>query len=262
MFKRQYRFIVILIFVRLTLANPSIAQINESDTTRFQLRASVTGNYQEGNVNLFLVRGKLDVSLRLNKHIVFKSQNANLYQEFSNNKADNDIFSRNYLYLNPTKKWYPFIITYINTNFRRKIDYRYFTGIGGTYRLFNNVNNTIKISLSAVQEKTHFNTSTFNDDRYNGSNSIELCRSTLYLGGWYYVAKTKLRFYYDAYYQIAMNYASNYRSQIDVGIDFPVWKGLAFNSSFNFTHENIVPLGIEQQDKIVSLGCSYSLRKK
>jgi len=124
-----------LIIYMLLLSWVSVkAQLNESDTVKFQLRTSLTGNYQQGNVNILTVRSKLDFSFSPVKDFVFKSQNSSLYQEFSSKKADNDIFSRNFIYYKPQKKIYPFGIAYISTNYRRKIDTRLFTGAGLTYR--------------------------------------------------------------------------------------------------------------------------------
>ena len=42
------------------LNNVVFAQINESDTTRFQLRANLTGNYQQGNVTVTTIKSRLD----------------------------------------------------------------------------------------------------------------------------------------------------------------------------------------------------------
>ena len=43
------------------------AQLNESDTVKFQLRASLTGNYQQGNVELLNLKSKLEFSFLLQK---------------------------------------------------------------------------------------------------------------------------------------------------------------------------------------------------
>ena len=77
------------------------AQLNESDTVKFQLRASLTGNYQQGNVELLNIKSKLEFVFSQQKDWVFKSQNSSLYQSFYSKEADNDIFSRNYLYYHP-----------------------------------------------------------------------------------------------------------------------------------------------------------------
>lgn len=109
-------------FIILSLSlGKSFAQLNESDTSKFQLRASVTGNYQQGNVEVLNLKSKIDCSFSLHENWVIKTQNNSLYQAFDSVQADNDIFSRNYIYYKPQHKFYPFAIAYISTNYRRKI---------------------------------------------------------------------------------------------------------------------------------------------
>jgi hypothetical protein len=141
---------------------PMMSQINESDTISFQLKSTITGNYQKGNVNVLSIKSKIEFTKRLLKQFVYKSQNNSLYQEFGQKKSDNDVFSRNYLYYKPKNKIYPFGIAYLSSNYRRKIDFRYFTGAGLTYQIWNTKTNIVKLSASLVYEETKFKTTSFN----------------------------------------------------------------------------------------------------
>ncbi|MBX9782709.1 MAG: DUF481 domain-containing protein [Chitinophagaceae bacterium] len=211
---------------------------------------------------MFAIRSKIDFSYSPVKNFVFKSQNNSLYQEFGSKKADNDIFSRNFLYYKPQKKIYPFGIAYISTNYRRKIDTRLFAGAGVTFQLLNKTYHVIKFSANAVYETNKFNGTSFNYGEYNGSNKINLWRGTLFAGGWNYLLNRKLRFYYDAYWQPAFSNKNNYRTQFDIGADFPVWKGLSFNALYTFTHENVTVINVKQEDKILTFGLAYNLKIK
>lgn len=109
------------------------AQINESDTLKLKASLSLTGFYQGGNVETFIFRAKTDVSFIPWKNWVFKNQNSYVYQAFGKDKADEDILSLNFLYLNPDRKIYPFVLGFVSTNFRREIDLRYLVGAGVTF---------------------------------------------------------------------------------------------------------------------------------
>ena len=196
------------------------AQLNESDTAKFQLRTTLTGNYQQGNVDVLTIRGKLEFIFSPAKRWAFKSQNSSLYQAFYNKKADNDLFSRNYFYYRPEQKVYPFAMAYISANYRRKIDSRYFAGAGITWQLISHNNMLMKLSLSSVYENSLFNGKQYNESQYDGDDKIHLWRGTLYMSGWIYLFQKHLRVYYDAYWQPAFNNRSNYRTQYDIGIDF------------------------------------------
>jgi hypothetical protein len=250
-----------VVFLLLVWADLS-AQINESDTVKLQVRTSLTGNYQQGNVNVLAIRGKIDFTFSPVKDIVFKSQNSSLYQEFSSKKADNDLFSRNYFYYKPQNRIYPFAIAYISTNYRRKIYTRMFAGAGATWQVLNKIWHVIKLSASAVYEANTFNANSYNYAEYNGNNKINLWRGTLFMGGWNYLLNKRLRLYYDGYWQPAFNNKNNYRTQFDIGVDFPVWKGLSFTALYTFTHENVTIINVRQEDKILSFGIAYTVRIK
>ncbi|MEO8116741.1 MAG: DUF481 domain-containing protein [Bacteroidota bacterium] len=237
-------------------------QVNESDTAKFQLKASFTGNYQKGNVQVTTIKSRIDFSYAPVKSIVLKSQNSSLYQAFYEAKADNDIFSRNYLYFKPQHKWYPFAIGYISTNYRRKIDIRYFAGGGITYQLINKSLHVIKFSVSTVYEQTNFKVNIYNYTEYNSSDKINLWRGTLFASGWDYLLDKRLRFFYDAYWQPAFNNRNNFRTQLDTGIDFFVWKGLSFTMAYSFAHENVVIKNVQPEDKILTFGLAYNLKIK
>lgn len=238
------------------------AQLNESDTVKFQFRTSLTGNYQQGNVNILTIRARLDLAIAPVKDVAFKLQNNMMYQEFSAVKGDNDIYSRNYIYYKPQKKFYPFGIVYASTNYRRKIDSRLFAGAGFTYQLLNKANHVFKMSASTVYETNKFNGNQYNYIAFDGSNTIKLWRVTLYAAGWNYLLSRHLRLYYDAYWQPAFSNKNNYRTQFDIGTDLSVWKGLSLNMLYTFTHENVVIKNVKQRDKILTVGLGYGFKVK
>lgn len=236
------------------------AQINESDTARFQLRTSLTGNYQTGNVSVLTLRSKLDFAIAPLPAIVLKSQNTSLYQSFYNKEADNDLFSRNYVYFNPHRALYPYLIGYLSTNFRRQVRLRVFGGGGITWQLLRRSNDVIKLSANLLYEYTRFNGAAFNLAKYNGRDHIAVWRCTAYIGGWDYLFQRHLRFYYDAYWQPAFDEPNNYRLQLDAGIDFPIWRGLNATALYSFSHEHVVALPVKQTDNILSFGFNYNVR--
>jgi Protein of unknown function, DUF481 len=238
------------------------AQLNESDTVKLQLRTSLTGNYQQGNVNILTIRSRAEFSFSPVRDIVFKSQNSSLYQELGNKKADNDIFSRNYFYYKPQYKLYPFGIAYISTNYRRKIDTRLFAGAGFTWQALNKVYQVLKVSASTVYEINRFKGSLYNFSKYNGTDKINCWRGTLFLAGWNYLFRKRLRLYYDAYWQPAFNNSRNYRTQLDAGADFALWKGVSFTILYSFTHENVVISGVKKEDKLLTFGLAYVFKIK
>ena len=257
---RRISFFAALLFC--LIGQESRAQINESDTVRLQIRAALNGNFQQGNVEILTLRGRLDLLYAPAPDWVFKTQNSSLYQAFYSKKADNDVFSRNYLYFRPKSRVYPFAIAYVSANFRRKIESRYFAGAGATWQVVNSRPVVLKFSASAVYESTRFGDTVFNYPEYDGSGKIALWRGTLYAGGWAYLLQRRARLLYDVFWQPGFGNANNYRSQFDLGIDFPLWKGLFFNVLYTYTHENVVVQKVLPDDRILTFGLGYNFRKR
>jgi Protein of unknown function, DUF481 len=237
------------------------AQINESDTTKFQLRVTLTGNFQRGNVQLVTIRSKVEFSYSPFRNWVFKSQNSSLYQEFTA-KADNDIFSRNFLYFKPKNKVYPYAIAFISTNYRRKINSRFFAGAGITWQIINQPQHVLKLSANAVFESTTFSGNAFNFSEFDGHEKSSIWRSTVFLSGFHHLFEKHISLYYDAFWQPAFANGNDYRVEYEIGVDFPVWKGFSFNCLYSFKHENVVVTKIKQDDKILTFGFAYNFKRK
>jgi hypothetical protein len=230
------------------------AQINESDTLNFKARLSLTGIWQGGNVETVILRAKSEVSFIPFKKWVFKTTNSYIYQEFGRTKADEDILSLNFLYLNPQRKLYPLILGFFSTNFRREIDARYLVGAGLTYQVFKKKDNWLKVALSSEYEQTDFRQTTFNKSEYNGDASIDTFRCTVWLNGKYYLFKKKVIINHESYFQPSLGQSNNFRWQADLGLELPIWKFLNFKINYLHTFESIVIENQNQEDKILTFG--------
>lgn len=251
---------ILLVLLLCAAAFPLAAQLNESDTLKFQLKTGVSGNLQKGNVDLFLIRGRLEFSFIPLKTLVFKSQNSSLYQTFSGRKADNDLFSRNYLYFRPERRLYPFAISYSSSNFRRRIRFRHFTGAGLTLQMLRKPGQSVKLAFNSVFEKTQFRDDQYNIARYTGKDQISVWRTTVYVAGSHLLFQKKLRVSYDAYWQPVWGYAVNNRTQLDLAFEIPLWKGLSATALYTISREAVVISGIKPTDRILSFGITYSAR--
>ncbi|NBC05903.1 MAG: DUF481 domain-containing protein, partial [Bacteroidetes bacterium] len=168
------------------------AQSNASDTLKWKAKLSLTGIYQEGNVETAIFRAKAGMGYRPWKKWLFKTQNSYIYQEFGNQKADEDILSLNFLYFNPERRVYPQLLGFASTNFRRRIDLRYLLGAGVTFKILDQKKHVLKVSLSSEYEQTDFRTAIFNREAYNGSASIRTFRGTIWVNGRYQLFDKKV----------------------------------------------------------------------
>ena len=259
--KSEYKKAVIIAFPFLLSLQHAMAQINESDTMKLQLQISLTGNYQRGNVELLTILSRNEFLIRPFPNWAFKTQISSLYTKFSNTLADNNIFSRNVLYYKPERRLYGYISVFVSTNYRRKIDFRYFVSSGPAWKPIQNKVIVVKLSAALLYESTLFTDTVFNQPHYNGNERISVWRSHYYLGGWVFALNNQLRLNYEFYWQSAFDNSENYRVQAEVGLTYPIWKGLAFNTVYIYSHENVVVQSIKKDDRLLTFGLSYTVRK-
>lgn len=242
------------IFLLLLLPFGLCAQINESDTLKFKANLSLTGFYQAGNVETLIFRAKSGLTYKPFKKWIYKNTSSYVYQEFGKEKADEDILSLNFLYFNPKRKFYPLVLGFFSTNFRRKIDFRYLFGGGVTYQILEKKDQWLKIALSSEYEKTRFGENDFTLSEYDGKDNIETQRATLWLNGSHKVFKDKLIFTHESYYQPSLSDSDNYRWQTDLGLELPLWKYLNFKVNYTHTFESVVIANQRRRDNILTFG--------
>jgi len=230
------------------------AQLNESDTLKVKANLSLTGFWQSGNVETLIFRAKSDVSFIPWKKWVFKTTNSYVYQEFGKEKADEDILSLNFLYLNPQRKIYPFVLGFVSTNFRREIDLRFLVGAGATFQILKKEKDWLKLSLSSEYEQTDFSETDFNISDYDGENDINTLRGTVWLNGKYHLFKNKLIVTHESYFQPSLEEGNNFRWRADLGIELPIWKFLNFKVNYLRTFESIVIEGQKREDQFLTFG--------
>ncbi len=244
------KFLYCILFLPVFLS----AQINVSDSLKLKADLSITGFWQGGNVDTFIFRAKSEVAFTPFRKWVFKTKNSYVYQEFGKEKADADILSLNFLYLNPKKRLYPLALAFVSTNFRREIDYRYLVGGGVTYQILTHKKRWLKVSLTSEYERTYFSTTDFNFDEFDGSSTINTLRGTIWINGKYHLFKDKVILSHESYFQPSIRYGNNFRWQADLGVEFPIWKFLNFKVNYLRTFESIVIADQQQEDQFLTFG--------
>lgn len=211
---------------------------------------------KKGNVDVQILRSRLELVAAFGNDFRFKSQNNSLYQNFSGFKADEDYNSQNYLYFRPERKIYPFMMVYAQTNFRRKIDRRWFAGTGLTWQLIQHESVWLKTSASMVYEETRFNTLFYNEPYYNGIDNIRLWRPTLYLAGGTKLVQKTLGLNFQGFWQPGIAEVSNQRFSFDASVAYQLRKNISLNLHYLHTREQVVALSNVQNDHLLSAGLS------
>lgn len=242
----------------LILITPQLlfAQIDENDTLSFKGNLSLTGFFQQGNVETIIFRAASDAQFKPWKKGVFRNKNSYVYQEFGNEKADEDILSLNFLYFNPQRKFYPLLLGFVSSSFRRRIELRSLFGVGFTYQILTDKDNWLKVSISSEYELTRFNENNFNIPEYDGSTSINTLRGTIWLNGKHKFFDEKVVITHESYAQPSLEESDNFRWRTDVGLELPVWKFLNFKINYIYNFESIVVASQQRADSFLTFGFS------
>ena len=234
-----------------------MAQLTESDTLRFGYKASVNGSWITGNVERLIINNNLDVS-HVGKRIGLKTSNTYTYGTIFKRETENDFFSRNFIYLHPDKKFYPYLMVWLQNSKRQQIEFRSQVGVGVTYSLLHTPRQLLKISGTISTEETRYNgTSFFILPENLEINEVNNWRGTLRLLGQHRLSNRKLKLSYETWYQPAFDDAENWRYYINAALDIPLSQHISFRSAILYTHDNIVLSNIKRDDKFVTFGLSF-----
>ncbi len=246
----------VIIFLLVTRVTSCPAQLNESDSIRWQVKLNATGSVLDGNVARTLLLHRLEVA-HANKNWGLSTRNDYQYGTTRYMLTESDVISTNFFYFKPLNKVYPYLMGLLETNLRRKIDFRYQVGPGVTWNVLNDKSSLVKLSVTATYENTRFAGSIFDDNKYNGSNTIETWRATGRIFG-RHVLKSKLKFTYEFWWQQSLDEQINYRYHTEEALEFPIVKHVAFRTGVRYSYENIELVGLKPFDLFWTYGLTIT----
>lgn len=236
--------------------NNAAAQLAEQDTARWGYTLATSGMLITGNVERFLWTSTGEL-----RHVQpiwgFISTNTYQYGTIFKNKTEDDLISRNFVYLFPKKRWYPYQMTWLERNWRRRIEHRYQLGLGGTWVAIRQSRHLLKLSLTGTYESTHFRGMNFENYPDGETSTIRTWRATVRVFGNNVIGKSSLRLRYEAWIQPSLEDAENFRYHLEGVVSLPLSARFSLQSAVNHTFERIVLEGVRQRDLIWTFGVSF-----
>ncbi len=221
------------------------AQLTDIDTAALQIRGALQGSLLTGNVERFVLMPSLDVAFSQERWGA-KTSNTYQYGTFGSRKTEDDIISRNFFYLFPKSSLYPYLMIWLERNFRRGIDFRYQSGVGASYVAVQHVSHRLKLSLTITKEETLFKT----DQR------IATARLTARILGKHFLFDDAIRLRYELWIQPSLNDHRNARSHADGVLELPLSKHFSLLASFNLTRESVTLPTVRENDALLLFGLS------
>lgn len=241
----------------LFIINQSVlAQLAESDTLAWQYELASAFFLSQGNVERLLVKSDFSLT-HVEQDWGFASVNTHYYGSFGGYATERDLISKNFLYLTPKARRYPYLMTWLETNFRRKLDTRIQIGPGVTMVVLKTADHLVKISGTGSYENTSFGRPIILENKQL-KRHIETWRLTGRIYGEHRFGDDKIMLQYELWIQPSLSDKENYRYHIDQLIKVPLSNRVALRMNANYTYETIVPISIQKSDLYCTIG--FSLR--
>ena len=233
------------------------SQLNNNDTLNWQIKLSASGSLLDGNVSRFLLVNRLEVAYA-QPSWGMSTRNDYQYGTTRHIKTENDFVSYNFLYATPLKKLYPYVMGLVETNFRRKIRFRYQIGPGVSYNLSAKGNNLIRVAVNSTYEHTRFGGTKFENVPDSLSNIINVWRVTGRLFVRQHVFENKLRLICEFWWQQSVSDNRNYRFYNEEILELPLNKNFSFRTGLRYTYETVRLKGLKPYDLFWTFGLTLS----
>ena len=248
----------ILIFIFLLISNIEVmCQITESETSSIILNVGANGTYISGNVERLLIIPNIDFVVQ-NDNTSFLSSNRYQYGSIGKTITESDLLSKNFIYLFPQNPIYSYLMGWIETNKRKKYNFRYQIGPGLTFKILNYHEHRLKLSLTFTYEQTIF--SNLIPLEYGINNYPENQRLTFRLAGNNELIKKLIFINYELWFQESIVYQNDNRIYLNANLELQLIKNLKFRTSLLLNYESIVVPNIKNTDLIITFGFDYLIK--
>lgn len=240
----------------LVLSTMGWAQLSEVDTLRWQYRFTATGNWSRGNVEQFILLGTAEVA-HVRERWGFKSAMNYQYGTFFHRQTLGEGIWRNFLYLDPRARLYPYLMLWYQQSYQRGIEDRTQVGPGMTYVLLRRSAQVLKLSVTGTYETSTFRTSKYRERADLDDAVLVTWRLTGRLYGEHRVFDGMFRLQYEGWVQPSLTDGENLRALVDAGLNFPLKKGFALRQALRWSYESVVQQRNTCEDLLWTFGISY-----
>lgn len=240
----------------LFLGAAAFAQLSEADTLRWQYRTSATGSWIRGNVEQFTVLGTGEVA-HIGRDWGAKSAISYQYGTFFYRQTLGEGIWRNFIYLHPKARTYPYVMAWYQQSHQRGMVHRVQVGPGMTAVLLRKQGHVWKVSVTGTYESSTFRTALFRDRPDLVTTTIETWRATARIYGEHQLTEGRMKLTYELWLQPSLTDAENLRAHAEAALSIPLKRGFAIRQAINWSHESVVQRPNSYEDILWTFGLSY-----
>lgn len=256
---------LVFIVVSLPWFNPQgRAQLLRMDTLNWSFSAGLNFRQNGGNFKRAIWIPEFKLShVSKSKRFGFSTNNRYTWGNFGPVLTENDLLSRNFLYLNPTANHYPYLMIWGQTHRLSRLNQRLAVGLGYSVNVLNTPNHLLKLSGTAAYETNQYDITglTVLNDGLNLS-SYTATRGIIRFYGQHKFGESNISLNYEFYFQPDVQNFSNIRYFADGGINFPIWKGFSTRLMGTYEYSTVHARPNLPEDWLLAWGLNYQFSKK
>lgn len=231
----------------------ALARLSEGDSTGIALTASVGGSYSAGTIERTLVLTGLDVAV-IERNVGITSSSNFTYGTFGPYVTERDLLTKNFFFLSPRERWYPFVMFWYERGLRRAIDHRLQPALGGTWVALQDSIGWIRFSASMAPEFTEWST-----PLADGRSSITVYRAIGRIAAMVRSTDNLFDLEIEAWAQPNVEDLSDVRAYARSSVSMKIFRSLRLRAAGTWMYEPYVPSTVEPEDLLITFGLSYTL---
>lgn len=254
--------IILTALAWLVIAGSASAQLQEGDTTRWQFNSTFSWRLNTGNVERLIVTPEANLShLNKDKRWGFSARERYTYGTFGPVKTESDLLSRNFVYLNPNNRIYPYAMLWFQTHARQQLEFRYQAGLGVTVLPLKSRRQVIKLSITATYEQNSYQSVGLTELHDPAVKSYNVVRATGRIFGSHSFPQNVVSVYYEFYFQQAVDNINNWRIFSEGGITTAITRGFSMRTYINYEYQSVHLQSVKPNDLILNVGLNYRVAK-
>lgn len=225
-----------------------------ADTVRnVAATVSLNGTYSAGTIDRTLILAGVDVAA-IGRLFGVTSSTSFTYGTFGTYVTERDLLTKNFFFVAPQERWYPFVMVWYERGLRRAIEHRLQPALGGTWVALQDTIGWIRLSASMAPEFTDFRS-----PLPDGRSSITVYRAIGRVAAWIRTSDHRFAADLECWVQPNVEDLSDVRAYANVSFSVKIVDELRLRANTTWIREPYVPSTVQPEDLLITFGLSYTL---
>lgn len=214
---------------------------------------SLNGTYSAGTIDRTLILAGVDVAA-IGRLVGVTSSTSFTYGTFGAYVTERDLLTKNFFFVAPQERCYPFVMVWYERGLRRAIEHRLQPALGGTWVALQDTIGWIRLSASVAPEFTEFRA-----PLPDGRSSITVYRAIGRVAAWIRTSDHRFAADLECWAQPNVEDLSDVRAYANISISVKIVDELRLRANTTWIREPYVPSTVQPEDLLITFGLSYTL---